>query len=301
MNEKKASFTAISTAYKRAYHSMYDSPKIFDDFLAYHLIPEEMQVQLKQHMTGKQLTDSKHMESCSELAGISSSISKATIVLSRAQYTEDMLEIAVRHGAGQYVILGAGLDTFAFRHTEMLKNLKVFEIDHPVTQEYKICRIAELGWNHPANLHFVPVDFTKDNLISALTRSSDYNPNVKTFFSWLGVSVYLTREEIFSTLNSITKIAPTGSSIIFDYLDSDAFISEKTNPEMQKKLETLRKMGEPMITGFNPSTLSEELKTSGFRLNENLSPENIDNDYFRGHTDVYHAQEYEYIAYATIE
>lgn len=131
----------------------------------------------------------------------------------------------------------------------MLEQLDVFEVDHPATQEFKLHRLAELGWKHPAKLHFVPVDFTKENLITALTRSSSYSPDVKSFFSWLGVTRYLTREEVFATLRSITDIAPVDSTVVFDYSDMDAFIPEKSSPQMQKKREFFRKIGEPMITG----------------------------------------------------
>ncbi len=93
-------------------------------------------------------------------------------VLCRARYSEDNLKEAVKQGMQQYVILGAGMDTFAFRHPELLEQLQVFEVDHPATQAFKRQRIAELGWEKPSNLHFVTVDFTQENLATALKRSS---------------------------------------------------------------------------------------------------------------------------------
>ena len=115
--------------------------------------------------------------------------------------------------------------------------MEVFEIDHPATQEFKLHRLAELGWKHPEKLHFIPIDFTKESLMSALTRSSSYDPNVKTFFNWFGVTHFLTREEVFTTFRSIKEISPAGSTIVFDYLDADEFILEKSSPQMQKILE----------------------------------------------------------------
>ena len=109
-------------------------------------------------------------------------------LLSRARYTEDTLEKAIRQGVKQYIILGAGMDTFAFRRPDLMERLEVFEIDHPATQEFKLHRLAELGWKHPAKLHFIPIDFTKESLVTALTRSSSYDPKVKSLFSWLGVT-----------------------------------------------------------------------------------------------------------------
>ena len=109
------------------------------------------------------------------------------------------------------MILGAGMDTFAFRQPEMMEHLEVFEVDHPATQKFKLHRLAELGWKHPAKLHFIPIDFTKESLIKALTNSSSYDPKVKTFFKWLGVVIYLTRDEVFTTFRSIREIAPANS------------------------------------------------------------------------------------------
>jgi methyltransferase (TIGR00027 family) len=138
----------------------------------------------------------------------------------------------------------------------MMEQLEVFEVDHPATQKLKLQRLAELGWKHPAKLHFIPMDFTKESLVTVLTRSSSYDPTVKSFFNWLGVTYFLTRDEVFITLRSITKVAPAGSIVVFDYLDNDAFIPEKSSQQMQKSLEFLRNIGEPMKTSFNPSTLT---------------------------------------------
>lgn len=105
-----------------------------------------------------------------------------SLVVSRARYAIDCLEEAVRQGVKQYVILGAGMDTFAFRRPEMLEQLQVFEVDHPAKQDSKRHRLAELGWKQPAQLHFVPVDFTQENLATALTRTS-YDPQKLSFFT----------------------------------------------------------------------------------------------------------------------
>jgi methyltransferase (TIGR00027 family) len=199
------------------------------------------------------------------------------------------------------VILGAGMDTFAFRQPEMMEHLEVFEVYHPATQEFKLHRLAELKWKHPAKLHFIPIDFTKESLVTALTNSPSYDSNVKSFFSWLGVILYLTKDEVFTTLRSITKIAPIDSAIVFDYFDTDAFIPEKSSPQMRNLLEYLRNIGEPMKTGFNPSNLAEELASLGFSLQENLSPTDIEERYFKGCTDGYHAREHVYFACAVIE
>ena len=121
-----------------------------------------------------------------------------------------------------------------------------------------------------------------------------------TFYSYRFCEV-LTRDEVFTTFSSITEIAPAGSIVIFDYLDTNAFIPEKMYPKLQESLEFLRSIGEPMITGFNPSTLDEALSSLGFHLHANLSPADIEELYFQGRTDGYHAYEYGHFACAVVE
>jgi methyltransferase (TIGR00027 family) len=313
VKENQASFTSMVVAYIRAYHSIHDTNKIFDDFLAYELIPEEKRALIEQYLSwwNEQLNDTENAKLRSDSTTTSSSLMQVNNIIneqkwaaqlfSRARYAEDALKKTIKQGVKQYVILGAGLDTFAFRKPEMMKHLEVFEVDHPATQEFKLHRLAELEWEHPAKLHFIPIDFTKESLVTALTSSSSYDPKVKTFFNWLGVTYFLTRDEIFTTLRSITEIAPADSIIVFDYFDNNAFIPEKSSPQMQKSLEYLRKIGEPMITGFDPSTLREELASLGFSLQENLSPEDIEKRYFKGRADGYHAYEYGHFACAVVK
>src|ERR1035437_4338194 len=312
MKENQASFTAMSVAYMRAYHSMHDTPKIFDDFLAYDLIPEEKRALIEQHLIeqnvtcGQQLNDSGYAVSHYNQTNNFESLMQETrkysgFFSSRARYAEDGLEKAVRQGVKQYVILGAGMDTFAFRQPDMVEKLEVFEVDYHATQEFKLHILAELGWKHPAKLHFIPIDFTKESLVTALTSSSFYDPKIKSFFNWLGVTYFLTRAEVFTTLRSIANVAPAGSIVIFDYLDINAFTPKKMSPKMQESLEFLRSIGEPMITGINPSTLDEILSSLGFHLHANLSPADIEECYFQGRTDGYHAQEHGYFACAVVK
>ncbi len=312
MKEDQASFTAMSVAYMRAYHSLHAKNKIFDDYLAYNLIPNEKIALIEQYWIDQcwtwdqQLNDTETTASHSGQTITVKSLEQAAhefagTFSSRARYAEDALEKAVNQGVKQYVILGAGMDTFAFRQSEMMEHLEVFEVDHPATQEFKLHRLVELGWKHPAKLHFIPMDFTKESLVTALTSSSSYDPKIKSFFNWLGVTYFLTLDEVFRTLRSISGVAPAGSIVVFDYLDTYAFIPEKMSPKMKESLEFLRNIGEPMLTGFNPSTLAEDLSGLGFHLLENLSPEDIEERYFQGRTDGYHAQEHGYFACAVVK
>lgn len=299
MKDNQVSLTAIMTAYIRAYHAMYDNPKIFNDFLAYRLIPEERRVLIEQGLATA-LQSKNHPDQAASSPDraafkIILQVMGLPNVLSRARYTEDNLEKAVKQWVKQYVILGAGMDTFAFRRPEMVEKLQVFEVDHPATQAFKRSRLAELGWKQPARLHFVPVDFTKEHLAAALTRTS-YEPNTLSLFSWLGVTMYLTRKEVSATLHSITDISPAGSSVIFDY-----FVPGKADPHTKEMWEDLRQIGEPIKTVFDPSTLAAYLARLGLRLNEDLSPSDIQGRYFQGLTDGYHACEHMRFAWAVVE
>jgi methyltransferase (TIGR00027 family) len=303
LEKNKVSLTALLTAYARAYHAVHDDPKIFDDFLAYQFFTEEERTNFEQNLADSlKFFDPERAASCPSQASALAwymRIQGAPTTLSRSRYTENSLEAAFRQGVRQYVILGAGMDTFAFRRPDLASQLKVFEIDHPLTQAFKLSRLKELGWEIPAQLHFIPVDLTKITLANAL-RQSPYDPRKSSFFSWLGVTIYLTRAEVFNTLRTIAGIAPAGSAIIFDYLDTDAFIPGKASKQVQLMREIVRKVGEPLKGGFNPAALAADLAGTGLLLHENLSPSDIEERYFQGRTDGYHAFEHIHFAHAVV-
>lgn len=303
MEENQVSVTALLSAYIRAYHAMHDAPKIFDDFLAYQFLTEEERTNMGVNLARAiYFFDPERAASYTDQATALAAVMRAistSILLSRARYTEDNLETAVKEGVQQYIILGAGMDTFAFRRPEMLEQLQVYEVDHPATQASKRHRLAELGWTQPAQLHFVSIDFTKENLATTLKHSS-YDPQKLSFFSWLGVTYYLTCDVVFDTLRAITDIAPVGSTICFDYLDTEAFIPEKAPIRVQLMQEAARRAGEPMKAGFDPSTLAANLESLGLHLHESLSPSEIEKRYFQGRTDGYHAFENVHFASAVV-
>jgi methyltransferase (TIGR00027 family) len=305
MEANQVSLTAMGTAFMRAYHATHDHPKIFDDFLASHLITaEERQASEERHLKAFHLFDPARAASCpdraSALASWMQSAAAPPIILSRARYAEDNLQKAVnQQEVRQYVILGAGMDTFALRRPDLLMRLQVFEVDHPATQAHKRQRLREVDREPPAQLHFIPVDFNQDNLAAALRRSS-YDPRAPSFFSWLGVTYYLRRDAAFATLRAIVEVAPAGSTVIFDYLDNDAFDSAKAARRVQFMMEIVRRVGEPMLTGFEPSTLSADLARLGLHLHEDLDPSDIQIRFFEGRPDGYYASEHAHFATAVV-
>ncbi|TLM98520.1 class I SAM-dependent methyltransferase, partial [bacterium] len=292
-------------AFCRGYHAMNDEPKIFDDTLGLRLLSEEERAGIQQGLvTAVQMVNPElaaaSPDPADALAWMVQSFMPSSLFISRARYTEDILAQAVRQGVRQYVILGAGMDTFAFRRPEMLEQLQVFEVDHPATQASKRQRLAELGQGIPAQLHFVPVDFTRDDLAAAL-KESGYDSRIPTFFSWLGVVHYLPRDAVFDTLRKLTGISPAGSSVIFDYYDNDAFNPERAAQRVKAGMEIARRAGEPQVTGFDSSVLAAELQEVGLHLQEHLSPADIQERYFQGRSDGYYAYEHAHFAWAVVK
>ncbi len=195
--------------------------------------------------------------------------------LCRAAYTEKSLRTAVLTGAKQYVILGAGMDTFPFREKAFLSKYKVFEVDHPLTQADKLERITRAGWTIPDNLTFVPVDFTKDSLTEQLIAAG-FDPSVKSFFSWLGVTYYLSAEAIDTMLSSLSALCADGSSLVFDHPDENFF--KAPEKRVQNTIMMAKAGGEPMKTAFSYAELETLLEKHGFLIYELLTPEDIQRD-----------------------
>ncbi len=302
MAEKQAGLTAIAMAYARAYHATHDSPKIFDDFLADALFTSEEHSQTDRDWASMLKYIDPELAAANpdpaDALGWVVRLTNGPITLGRSRYTEDSLEEAIQNGVRQYVILGAGLDTFAYRRSDLAERLQIFALDHPTTQALMRERVAVAGWGHPTNLHFVPIDFTRESLKDALRRSP-YDPHQISFFSWLGVSYYLDKDVVLDTLQGIAFNAARGSQIVFDYLDADAFVPEKAGKRMQLMQRMAQLLGEPLKAGFDPASLAAVLQPLGLRLAENLDPTVIEARYFLG-SDGYHALEHFHYARAWV-
>jgi len=203
-------------------------------------------------------------------------LSSAVMMIIRTRYIEERMEQAIRDGVSQVVILGAGFDTRAYRLTELLKNVHVFEVDQPFTQAYKKRRVLEAGIEVPANLTYVPVDFRHDQLGDAL-KSAGYDPARKTFFIWEGVTMYLPEAAVEETLRWVAAQA-AGSTIIFDFVGAMViqFMAnipwDKLPEAARKPVERLQRLeaGEPWIFGFANDGEREFLGKLGLELRELL-------------------------------
>ena len=303
MEQQNVSATALITAFARAYHATHDSPKIFDDTLAHRILTREEHAYFSQNLAqalpffNPQLAATQP-DPATALAWVMK-VQNAPITLSRARYTEDCLEWAIEHGVRQYVILGAGLETFAFRRPDLLERLRLFEVDTPATLAFKQQRLTDLGWEIPPQLAFVPLDFSQDPLHEALLAAS-YDPHQLSFFSWLGVTYYLEKAVVWDTLTAIRMIATAGSSLVFDYIEPDGFDPGAAATRMQRMQTIVAHLGEPMCTWLDPATLAVELEKSGFFLKQGLSPAEIEARYFAGRSDGYHAFEHVHFAWVQV-
>lgn len=278
MEAKEPSGSAIIAAITRAAHLFIDDePKIFhDDFaLGFSGIQDETALKSTLDMFYSGMARQTSPEYASSFY-----ISYRAFALIRHRYTEDKLEKATERGVSQYVILGAGLDSFAYRRRDMKDRLRVFEVDHPSSQEWKKRKLEELKIPVPGNLTFVPVDFEQQNLMDELYHH-DFKKGSPTFFSWLGVTQYLTEEAIFQTLKDVASTAP-GSEIILEYVLSESLLEGEDQQIVAggRNLPT-----EPWLSTFSPNDLTERLKNTGFTDIEDFGPEEAKMLYFTGRND----------------
>lgn len=305
MEKNNFSLTALGTAFMRGYHAHNDDSIIFNDPLAYDLLTEKERFLIARHWINRfKAVDPEGAASCPDEACVLRLAFQiwtgATTVLSRARYAEEALRTAIGLGIRQYVILGAGMDTFAFRCPEALKKVEVFEVDHPATQAFKRNRIAELGWKIPSGLHYVSLDFTESSL-DEIAHRSPYDPASLTFFSWLGVTYYLSRDNVLDTLAAVARISPAWSRVVFDYFEPNVARDAKAAERLKAIVDSLKELGEPLKTGFDPAALGADLGQSGLRLVEDLAPSQIQGRYFEGRTDGYRASEHIHFALAAVK
>lgn len=277
MIDDRESITAKLCAFVRAWHSNRSREKIFDDYLAYDLMgKEEYDAMYDLVRRGFDPQGTPHSPEDTEQI-IANYI--ASIPLSRIHFSEQRLrQFAEQHGQIQYVICGAGSDTFSFRNEN--PDIAVFEIDHPDTQRFKLEKIRRLEWNIPQNVHFVPVDFEKDSMAEKL-RAAGFDSSKPTFFSILGVSYYLTLDVFTQTLAQIAEISAAGGAVVFDYP-----IKTGSFPQRVYRLEQITEsLGEVMRGGFDYNEVSRALYSLGFQIDTYLPPEKVQNAYFSGRQD----------------
>jgi methyltransferase (TIGR00027 family) len=205
-------------------------------------------------------------------------------IVARARFIEDLVAEQVEHGFGQYVILGAGLDTFVQRQPLLASRLLVFEIDQPGPQAWKRRRLDELGYGVPPFLRFVPVDFEAGDAWWARLEQSGFDPGRLAIIASTGVSMYLTRSAIAAMLGQIATLAP-GSTLAMSFM----LPIEMTEPELRVGVERAaagaRANGTPFLSFFMPEEILTLARDAGFRQVRHVSGAALAELYFAGRTD----------------
>jgi len=267
MIKGESSRTAERMALERAAHQVADCPVVFADPLAIRMLRPEQAALVREHPE--------------RFHGSPIAKRMRAIVVVRSRIAEDEIAHAADHGVTQYVILGAGLDTFAYRNPHA--NVRVFEVDQPSTQRLKHERLAAAGIVVPDNLTWVPFDFTRQTLPDALAAAG-FDRTRPAVFAWLGVVMYLERLDVIETLRYIAML-PKGTTVVFDYaLPSDA-TPWPIRWFYRRTLRHFARQGEPWISFFAPVSLLKELSQLGFTEIEDLGGDEVNRRYLGSRRD----------------
>jgi len=255
----RPSRTALGAAHHRAAHQILEQGRIFADPLAVRILGEdagEIARRAEENPARRRMR---------------------IFIAVRTRFAEDALAAAVGEGVRQLVVLGAGLDTFAYR-SPFGDRLRVFEVDHPATQAWKRELLAAAGIPLPGWLTFVPVDFERQRLADCLT-SAGFDPEHSAFFTWLGVVPYLTEAAVWATLRFIGGL-PGGAHAVFDYGDPPATLQPEARAFHDGLASRVAEVGERLLTWFEPARLREGLLEAGFSEVEDMGPRQFAARYF---------------------
>jgi methyltransferase (TIGR00027 family) len=264
MEQEVASRTALSVALRRAAHQIYDSPVVLDDPIAVGIL-------------GAAYAEQLHRTPLRPDRPFSTAL--RAFLVARSRYAEDNLRRAVSTGVEQYVLLGAGLDTFAYRNP--FTKLRVFEVDHPATQQWKRELLQRNNIAIPDSIAYTPVDFERQSLAEQLGFAG-FSSQAPAFFSWLGVVPYLTLDAFRATLTFIAAQRP-GSGLTLDYGQPRSTLPLLEQMAHDSLASRVEKAGEPFQLFFTPSEIAAEL--SRFHSVEDLGAAEINARYFSGRSD----------------
>jgi len=259
------STTAYRVAMRRAAHQLLDRPVVLEDPIALRIVGPRGAAAIRENP--------RRFDSAFGRA-------LRLFLVARSRCAEDALAHAVAAGVRQYVVLGAGLDTFAYRNPHPPERLRVFEVDMPATQAWKREMLGRTKIEPPASLTFVPVDFETQSLPEQL-RAAGFRENEPAFFSWLGVTMYLTRDAVMGTLRYVAQ-RPAGSGVTFDYMTPPHKLPWLRRIGFHLVARRVAKAGEPWKTWFDAGQLALELRAMGFGQLEDLDGPGLNQRYFGG-------------------
>jgi len=264
MTNGKPDNTAVRTALWRALHVQVDAkPYVIEDEVGLKLVAPDGDWQER--------PDMKYTKRL-----------RASIV-GRARFVEDLIIEQHEQGVDQYIILGAGLDTFAQRRPDIASKLQIFEIDQPDTIAWKQQRLTDLGFGVPQYLHFVPVDFEISSWWEQLLKVG-FDINKPAVIACTGVSLYLTKEAIIATLNQIATLAP-GSKLAMTFYLPVELLDEEDKPMQEMAEKGARAAGTPFVSFFAPNEVLAMAKNAGFKDAKTISTRDIERYYFKDRAD----------------
>ncbi len=267
MTDHLSSHTAEVVAVLRAVHQLFDgAPRILDDPVVMDLLPAAAMQDVRAYPVRFESLPARALRSH---------------VVVRSRFAEDRLAEAARRGLRQYVVLGAGHDTFAFRQPEWARALRIFEVDQPATQADKRERLATARIAAPANVTFAPIDLESTALEDGLRRAG-VQLDEPVFFSWLGVTVYLSADAVDAVFRAVAALPPS-SEIVFTFAQPLTGAADES--ALTAMAESAAQVGEPWITFFETQQLVDRLHGIGFARVDLLTPEETEARYFRGRTD----------------
>ena len=271
----RGSRTAELVAVSRARHLLrHAGPHVFEDPFAIHLVGDRWRRVLR----------SRVLDALFAKVLVRKLMPITTQHLTRARFVEECLEEAVRGGVTQYVILGSGFDTFAFRRPDL--GLTVFEVDLAATGDLKRERLSQAGMTCPDSLRFIPFDFETDDLRAALVAAG-LDPCGVTFFNWMGVTYYLTESAILDNLARLAEIGGAGTEVVFDYLVAPECVPPEDRALFAAMMAFVEKRGEPMISRFDPVEAPAVVNPGGrWEVVRNESPAEHRRRYLEERTDV---------------
>ena len=259
MIEGRPSNTAFQVAAARAAHMRFDpKPPLLNDIHAEALLDAEGLEMIEGYADG----------------GPWIMLENRFFLPLRARFVEDQLAKAYARGVRQFVILGAGLDSFAWRQPPGISELRLYEVDHPSTQSWKMNRLKELGWTTPNNTSLVPCDFEGQSTSEALART-DFDPTKPCVVSWMGVIYYLNRDTAESSLRDLAKLMAPTSELIFDSMLPWDMLPERYQIIRKAMAEYLNGAGEPQINRYEPTELVQAVEAAGFAKAEILHPADL--------------------------
>lgn len=275
MKNEQWSSTARATAAIRAMHLLYDQPVVFNDPYALQFTSPAF----------RRVCQGRFFPWLLRRRFISKMLRPISAqLLSRAKYTEEKLEQAVSKGISQYVIIGAGFDSFCLRRPDFSAGLRIYEIDHPATQQIKRKRLMEILDASPDGVEFIAIDLEKRTIADALSGSS-FLKDEKAFFSWLGVVPYLSEDAVFNVLRHLASFAARGSEIVFDYLIPTHLMPQEERRVLGKVMWIIERWGEPVKSFFKPDVFPEEVSRLGYHILDNQSPGEQNERYFSDRSD----------------